>query len=295
MDEKPVPPPPRKPPWLKVRLPDGGADRRVERTLAGLRLRSVCREALCPNRGECFGAGTATFLILGDTCTRGCRYCHIRRGTPAPVEADEPERLVEAVRALGLRYVVITSVTRDDLPDGGAGHFARCIRLLRTTLPDRRVEVLIPDLQGSPEALERIVDAGPEVINHNIEVVRSLFPVLRPQGDYKRSLRLLAALDRCGDIVSKSGFMVGLGETRDDLVALLGDLAAVRCQRLTIGQYQQPTRRHWPVARYYTPDEFAELKAIALDFGLSQVEAGPLVRSSYRAGYFVDKSRGPSI
>jgi lipoic acid synthetase len=211
------------------------------------------------------------------------------------VEADEPERLVEAVRTLGLRYVVITSVTRDDLPDGGAGQFARCIHLLRTTLPDRRVEVLIPDLKGSPEALGRIVDAGPEVINHNIEVVRALFPVLRPQGDYKRSLRLLAALHPHRDIVSKSGFMVGLGETRDDIVGLLEDLAAVRCRCVTIGQYQQPTRRHWPPARYYTPGEFSELEEIAKGFGFLHVEAGPLVRSSYRAGYFVDKSRRPSI
>ncbi|HQP29089.1 MAG: lipoyl synthase [Syntrophales bacterium] len=276
----------RKPPWLKVRLPGGEADRRIARTLAELRLHSVCQEALCPNRGECFRAGTATFLILGDTCTRGCRYCHIRQGTPTPVDADEPERLVEAVRALGLRYVVITSVTRDDLPDGGAEHFARCIHLLRTRLPDCRIEVLIPDLQGSREALERIIDAGPEVINHNIEVARSLFPNLRPQGDYKRSLRLLAALHPHRDIVSKSGFMIGLGETRDAIVALLHDLAVVRCQRVTIGQYQQPTRRHWPVARYYPPAEFAEFRKIALGLGFRHVEAGPLVRSSYHAGIF---------
>jgi lipoyl synthase len=273
----------RKPPWLKVRLPGGDIYREVAKTLSQFKLHTVCREALCPNLGECFQAGTATFLILGDTCTRHCLYCHIRRGAPEPVDADEPDRLVAAVQALGLRYVVITSVTRDDLPDGGAAHFARCINLLQTTLPGCRVEVLIPDFKGNHDALERIIDAGPEVINHNIEVARSLFPVLRPQGDYKTSLRLLAALHPYRELISKSGFMIGLGETRDDIIALLNDLATVRCKRITIGQYQQPTRNHWPVAKYYSPDEFAELKETALQMGFQHVEAGPLVRSSYRA------------
>ncbi len=298
--------PGRKPDWLKVRLPGGQACQKVQGTLQRLRLHSVCQEAACPNLAECFRAGTATFLILGPVCTRHCRYCRIASGTPSPPDPEEPDRLVAAVQALGLRYAVITSVTRDDLPDGGAGQFARCIRLLREKVPSCGIEVLVPDFGGDPSALAEVLAAGPQVVNHNIEVVPALFPLVRPEGDYQRSLAILEAVDRWrrrenprparfdgeGEgppafVASKSGFMVGLGETGKDIRGLLQDLAAVRCQRITIGQYLQPSARHWPVRRFYPPEAFAALQREAEALGFSRVEAGPLVRSSYRAGQTV--------
>jgi lipoic acid synthetase len=280
-----VAPPLRKPDWLKVRSPGSQPYRRVQGVLRQHRLHSVCQEARCPNIAECFQDGTATFLILGDICTRACRYCHVASGIPASPDPDEPSRLAKAVRALGLQYVVITSVTRDDLADGGAGSFAACIDAIRRQAPDCRVEVLVPDFRGSRQALEQVMAAAPAVINHNTEVVPTLFRDLRPQGDYRISLELLKRIsdETSYKIISKSGFMVGFGESHADIMALMEDLAGVRCERLTIGQYQQPTRRHWPVRKYYHPDEFEALKAAAAAMGFRHVKAGPLVRSSYHA------------
>jgi lipoyl synthase len=246
----------RKPEWLKVRIPNTAEFKQVKGILERYGLHTVCREARCPNMTECFHSGTATFLILGDVCTRNCRYCHVRHGAPDAPDQDEPERLARAAKALGLKYVVITSVTRDDLPDGGASIFVRTVELLRTQLPECRVEVLIPDLQGNRKALELITAAGPDVMNHNIEVVPSLFTKLRPQGDYRRSLDLLLWVHEIG-LVSKSGLMIGFGENREDIMACLEDLRAVHCNRLTIGQYQQPSFAQVPVVKYYTPAEFA--------------------------------------
>jgi len=272
----------RKPPWLKVPPPYAGQSHGVRKTLAGLKLHTVCREAACPNIAECFASGTATFLILGNICTRNCRYCNIAHGLPTTADQTEPARLAAAVAEMNIRYVVITSVTRDDLADGGAKVFSDCIRTLRESRPSCKIEVLIPDFGGNPEALQTVIEAGPDVINHNIEVAASLYPQLRPQGDYRRSLDLLKSISQTSR-VSKSGFMVGFGETRDDLTRLMDDLASVSCERLTIGQYQQPSRRHWPVKKYYPPEEFTELKSIALAMGFRHVEAGPRVRSSYHA------------
>ncbi|MBA4398216.1 MAG: lipoyl synthase, partial [Syntrophus sp. (in: bacteria)] len=270
-------PPLRKPDWLKVRLPGGEPYKKVHGALKQRRLYSVCQEARCPNIAECFDDGTATFLILGDTCTRNCRYCRVAHGIPAPPDPDEPSRILEAVRALGLRYVVITSVTRDDLADGGAGHFAACIGALREQLPGCPVEVLIPDFHGSRRALRQVMAAGPAVINHNLEVAPPLFKDLRPQGNYSVSLELLRRIseEHGNNIVSKSGFMVGFGESHADILALMEDLAGVHCERLTIGQYQQPTRKHWPVRKFYHPDEFEAFKAAAAAMGFRHVEAGP--------------------
>jgi len=274
----------RKPDWLKVPLPNSRAFIEVQGLLARLDLHSVCQEARCPNMGECFRSGTATFLILGSLCTRNCRYCNVRHGQPAPVDESEPERLAEAVKSLGLHYVVITSVTRDDLPDGGARMFARCIDVLRREVPGCRVEVLIPDLQGDHVALETILESQPHVLNHNMEVTRELFADLRPLGDYTRSLELLRrTAESRRPVITKSGFMIGLGETRAGILSLLDDLAAASCASLTIGQYLQPSVSHWPVVNFYTPEEFEEFRREALQRGFRTVVAGPLVRSSYRA------------
>jgi len=254
----------------------------IRTTLSELQLHTVCQEAACPNIAECFAAGTATFLIMGNICTRHCLYCNIARGKPRAIDLRESERLVNAVRKMNLRYVVITSVTRDDLPDGGADFFAACINRLRRELPQIKIEVLIPDFQGNQAALEKVIGAVPALINHNIEIVQPLYPCIRPQGDYRRSLELLRRIAQAG-IASKSGFMVGLGETHEDILRLMDDLIFASCTRLTIGQYQQPTRKHWPVTKYYHPDEFAALKEIAYQKGFLHVESGPLVRSSYRA------------
>lgn len=231
---------------------------------------------------ECFLSGTATFLILGNVCTRHCLYCHVAHGRPLPVERKEFDRLIAATEKLNLNYVVITSVTRDDLPDGGANFFSECIIRLRQARPDCKIEVLIPDFQGNPDALKKIIAAGPDVINHNMEVPRPLFPRLRPEGDYRVSLQLLSRV-AATPVISKSGFMVGLGERKEDIFRLMDDLVSVSCRRLTIGQYQQPSLQHWPVSKYYSPDEFAEFKEIGYAKGFQHVESGPLVRSSYHA------------
>jgi lipoic acid synthetase len=273
-----------KPPWLRVRLPAGGAYQEVNHLLAGLGLHTVCQEAQCPNKGECFHARTATFLILGDVCTRGCRFCAVAKGQPQPLDTDEPERVAQAVEALNLRYSVITSVTRDDAPDGGAAMFAETIRAIRRRVPRCKVEVLIPDFQGSDEALRIVMDARPDVLNHNLETVPRLYSTARPGADYERSLRLLRrAKEMSPGALTKTGLMLGLGETLDEIRAVMSGLVAVRCDLLTLGQYLQPSRAHLPIERYVPPEDFASLAREGEAMGLKHVEAGPLVRSSYHA------------
>jgi lipoic acid synthetase len=274
----------RKPSWLKVRPPYDNKCRNIRTTLADLQLHTVCQQAACPNMAECFASGTATFLILGNICTRNCLYCNVEHGQPVAIDKNEIDHLVSAVKKMNLGYVVITSVTRDDLSDGGAQIFADCIRELRKLMPTCKVEVLIPDFQGNQTSLEKVIAAAPDVINHNMEVVEPLFAKLRPQGNYNISLKLLS-LVAATTVVSKSGFMVGFGERREDILRLIDDLSSASCERLTIGQYQQPRLKHWPVAKYYHPNEFAEFKEIAYQKGFKYVESGPLVRSSYHASH----------
>jgi lipoic acid synthetase len=272
----------RKPSWLKVRPPYAEDCRKIKTTLAELKLHTVCQEAACPNIAECFANGTATFLIMGNICTRHCLYCNVQQGAPLPLAENEVNQLVAAVKKMALKYIVITSVTRDDLPDGGAGVFAHCIAELRLNLTECKIEVLIPDFQGNRQGLEIVMASRPDVINHNMEVVKPMFAQLRPHGNYDVSLELLARVSS-SPVISKSGFMIGFGESREDILRLIDDLASVSCARLTIGQYQQPTLKHWPVAKYYHPDEFAEFKEVAYQKGFQYVAAGPLVRSSYHA------------
>ena len=272
----------RKPFWLKVRPPYSNECRNIKSTLAGLKLHTVCQEAACPNMAECFAYGTATFLIMGNICTRDCLYCNVEQGKPAAIDENEINHLMDAVQKMKLEYVVITSVTRDDLPDGGAQIFATCVGRLREENPSCKIEVLIPDFQGNTSALEKVIAAKPDVINHNMEVVKPMFARLRPQGNYDVSLNLLKNIS-LSSVISKSGFMIGLGESREDILRLIDDLASASCERLTIWQYQQPTLKRWPVAKYYHPDEFAEFKEIAYQKGFLYVESGPLVRSSYHA------------
>ena len=273
-----------KPPWLRVRAPGSTGYVRLKQLMRRLDLRTVCEEANCPNIGECWHHGTATFMILGDVCTRACGYCNVMHGMPQPVDPGEPGRLAAAVERLGLRYVVVTSVDRDDLPDGGASVFAATVRQIRHRVPYCRVEVLIPDFSGRDADLLTVLDAGPQVLNHNAETVERLYRTARPAGRYRRAMALLDRARRhAPGIAVKSGVMVGLGERRDELVATLEDLRAAGCRILTIGQYLRPSVAHLPVVRYYDPDEFVELKRIAQDLGFTHVESGPLVRSSYHA------------
>jgi lipoic acid synthetase len=256
----------------------------VNRLLDGLALHTVCQEAQCPNKGECFHARTATFLILGDVCTRGCRFCAVQKGSPEPLDGNEPERVALAVERLNLKYAVITSVTRDDAPDGGAGIFAETIRAIRRRMPGCKVEVLIPDFLGSDDALRTVMDARPDVLNHNLETVPRLYATARPGADYARSLALLRrAKEMSPGALTKTGLMLGLGETLDEVRAVLAELIAVRCDLLTLGQYLQPSRAHLPIERYVPPEEFAALAREGEAMGLKHVEAGPLVRSSYHA------------
>jgi lipoic acid synthetase len=273
-----------KPEWLKVRAPGSPNYLRLRGLMRELKLHTVCEEAHCPNIGECWHHGTATFMIMGDVCTRACGYCNVRHGAPDALDPAEPANLALAVRTMALDYVVITSVDRDDLPDFGASVFARTVREIHSNRPECRVEVLIPDFQGREDALRTVLDAGPDVLNHNTETVPSLYRMARPGGKYPRALELLSrARTIAPSIPTKTGLMVGLGETKDELVGVLHDLRAVDCQILTIGQYLRPTLAHLPMVRYYTPDEFRDLKRIALDLGFGHVESGPLVRSSYHA------------
>jgi len=278
-------PPPRKPAWIKVRAPTGPEVRRVKSLLRAHALNTVCEEASCPNLGECFSHGTATFMIMGRLCTRRCPFCDVAHGRPDALDEDEPRQLAEAVAELALRYVVITSVDRDDLRDGGAGHFARCIEAVRTASPATRIEVLTPDfLRCPPSALEAVVEAQPDVFNHNLETVPRLYRRARPGADYRWSLELLR---RFGEAVpgvpTKSGLMLGLGEERDEVLAVLRDLREHGCDMLTLGQYLAPSRHHLPVERYWTPQEFEALGAEARALGFTAVASGPLVRSSYHA------------
>jgi lipoic acid synthetase len=274
----------RKPPWLKVRAPGGPTYLRLKGLLRQWNLHTVCEEARCPNIGECWEEATATFMILGDVCTRNCGYCAVAHGRPTWEDREEPERIGRAVAALGLDYVVITSVNRDDLADGGAAHWAATIRAVRRHAPRCRVEALIPDFQGQAEALRTVLAAGPHVLNHNVETVPRLYPRARHGGRYDRTLELLRrARTWAPGLVTKSGLMVGLGETREELLATMRDLRAAGVEILTLGQYLRPSLRHLPVARYYTPAEFTELAAAGRALGFAHVEAGPLVRSSYHA------------
>ncbi len=274
----------RKPAWLKVRAPGGPNYMRLKHRLREWNLHTVCEEARCPNIGECWEEATATFMILGDVCTRSCGYCAVAHGRPVWEDREEPERIGRAVAALDLDYVVITSVNRDDLADGGAAHWAATVRAVRRHAPRCRVEALIPDFQGRAASLRAVVEAGPDVLNHNTETVPRLYRVARPGGRYERVLELFRrARAWAPQLRTKSGLILGLGETRDELVATFRDLRAVDVEILTLGQYLRPSPAHLPVARYYHPDEFAELAAVARDLGFAHVEAGPLVRSSYHA------------
>jgi len=274
----------RHPEWLRVNIGGGETYQKVKTLLRSAQLHTICEEAKCPNIAECFGSGTAVFLLLGNICTRNCRYCNVNHGTPLTLNEREPTDIAASVKSLGLKYVVLTSVTRDDLPDGGAHIFSETIQQIRRSNPDIRIEVLIPDFQKQPSAVRHVVDARPDVMNHNIEVVEALFPEIRPQGDYRRSLSVLQMIKTFQRTMkTKSGLMIGLGETREQIVSTLKDLRSVEVDLLTIGQYLQPTRYHAEIQRYYTPDEFQEFKAIALHLGFTHVESGPLVRSSYHA------------
>ena len=276
---------PRKPPWIRVRAPSGPAVARVKRLLREQGLHSVCEEASCPNLAECFSHGTATFMIMGDLCTRRCPFCDVAHGRPKPLDADEPVHLAEAIGVLGLRYVVITSVDRDDLRDGGASHFAACVRAVREASPDTRIEILVPDFRGRMDvALERLAQAPPDVFNHNLETVPRLYRKARPGSDYEWSLDLLERFKtEHPGVPTKSGLMVGLGETYDEIVAVMRDLRRHRCEMLTIGQYLQPSRHHLAVERFWEPAEFDALAAQARALGFENVASGPLVRSSYHA------------
>lgn len=272
-----------KAPWLVRRIPAGGSMEQVKGLLIDLKLHTVCQSASCPNIGECFGSGTATFLILGGICTRNCRFCGVPKGSPSLLNPDEPENVAKAVEILGLRHTVITSVTRDDLPDGGASHFVATLHLIRQRTPAVTVEVLIPDFRGNHGAIQMVLDAAPDVFNHNIETVPRLYPSVRPEADYWRSLEVLATAALGGAGVIKSGLMVGLGETEDELKAVFLDLTAAGANALTIGQYLRPSKNHLPVVEYIHPARFKEYEQLAYDAGFIKVESGPLVRSSYHA------------
>ena len=290
----PCAPPPRgnRPEWLKVRFPQGDNYNELKGLMRGLNLHTICEEALCPNIGECWNNRTATFLILGDICTRNCGFCAVTTGRPTGLDLEEPERLARAVQRIGLKHIVITSVTRDDLPDGGAAIYAETILRLRAYSPDCGIEVLIPDFRGTWEALRVVMEARPDILNHNIETVPRLYRRVRPKAVYRQSLELLRrARDLAPNVVTKSGLMVGLGETRDELSQTFHDLRTSRVEVLTVGQYLRPTMQHLPIERYVTPEEFAEIKQEALALGYRHVESGPLVRSSYHAHEQVDKTR----
>ena len=275
---------PRLPEWFKVPMPGGPNYRRLKNLMRRSELHTVCEEARCPNIGDCWERSSATFMILGDICTRACRYCAVTTGRPQGLDVAEPHRLARAVKRMNLKYCVITSVNRDDLADGGALIFAMCINQIRKELPTCRVEVLIPDFEGSDLALQRVLKAKPAVLNHNIESVRHIFPKVRPKGDYQRSLELLRrSKEIAPDIPTKSGIIVGMGESASDVVETMKDLRAVGCDLLTIGQYLRPSPDHLPVDRFYTPSEFNRLADVGRDLGFKHVASGPLVRSSYHA------------
>lgn len=273
----------RLPEFLKRPIIDTETTRNVRRVLRNNCLNTVCENARCPNKNECYTKNTATFLIMGNVCTRNCRYCNISCERPEALDPLEPEHVAKAVADLGLKYSVITSVTRDDLPDGGAGHFARCIEEIRKISPATKIEILTPDFKGEKEALDIIIKAHPDVFNHNIETVEAVFKTARPQGNYRTSLEVLKYIKENSDIKTKSGLMIGLGETFDQIEATFNDLREVGCDILTVGQYIQPSKQHLEVAKYYSLEEYEELKALARKCGFKNFQIGPLVRSSYNA------------
>jgi lipoic acid synthetase len=280
------PRPKRRPEWIRLAKPSAESVAEVRTLVHGGGLHTVCEEAMCPNLGECWSRGTATFLLLGDVCTRACGFCDIKHGRPQPLSPEEPERVARAVERMGLRHVVVTSVNRDDLPDGGAAVFAETIGRIRGLLPGCTVEVLIPDFKGKADALRTVAEARPDILNHNVETVARLFHKVQPQDRYEWAQAVLRGAKRINPAqTTKSGIMLGLGETFDEVLATMRDLRAWEVDILTVGQYLQPSRRHLPVERYYPPEEFAELKRIGLEeMGFRWVESSPLVRSSYRAG-----------
>jgi lipoic acid synthetase len=292
--QTPTPPAPRsrRPEWLRSKLPAGENYEDLRHLMREQRLHTVCEEARCPNIGECWNHRTATFLLLGEVCTRGCRYCAIAKGKPEPLDEQEPDRIAEAVAYLQLRHAVLTAVNRDDQPDGGAHIFAESIRKIRERLPACKIEVLIPDFEGNWNALQMVMDARPDVLNHNIETVPRLFRRFRPKAGYRQSLDLLARARAIGgqDVVTKSGIMVGAGETNDEVLAVMDDLRTADVDVMTIGQYLAPSLTHWPIARYVTPAEFVIFKEQGLRRGFKHVESGPLVRSSYHAHEHVPQS-----
>ncbi|MBT8763730.1 lipoyl synthase [Desulfohalobiaceae bacterium Ax17] len=284
--EKPL----RLPDWLKVRLPQDEHFVQTRKLVRDLHLNTVCQEARCPNIFECFSKKVATFLILGPNCTRNCRFCNIYKGSPLPVDKDEPQRISQAVRKLKLKHVVITSVTRDDLADGGASHFAAVIRRLKEDFSAVTIEVLIPDFQGQKRALEVVLEAGPHILNHNVETVPRLYGEIRPEANYNQSLNILAcSKEMAPDIMTKSGLMVGLGEQDDEVLDVITDLSRVKCDIVTIGQYMQPSRNHPRVKRYVHPDRFAAFTRFGEEIGIKYMYCSPLVRSSYNARLFVGK------
>ncbi len=283
-DIQSTPRPRRRPDWIRVRAPMGETYERLQELMRAKSLHTVCEEAMCPNIGDCWGRGTATFLMMGDVCTRTCGFCDIKRGVPSLLDWAEPERIAQAIRSMDLRHAVITSVNRDDRKDGGAPIFAMVIRRVRELQPGCSIEVLIPDFKGSLEALQIVMDARPEILNHNVETVPRLFKKVQPQDSYDWTRTILGnAKNMDPEVLTKSGIMLGLGETLEEVKAVMQDLADLQVDILTIGQYLQPSRKHLPIDRYYTPDEFLALKEFGLSIGFQWVESGPLVRSSYHA------------
>ena len=277
----------RLPDYLKRPIIDTDKTRTVRKILKTKCLNTVCENARCPNKNECYTKNTATFLIMGNDCTRNCKYCNISCARPEPLDLEEPKHVAEAVQALGLKYAVITSVTRDDLPDGGAEHFANCIYEIRKLCPDTKIEILTPDFKGNKDCLDIIIKAHPDVFNHNIEAVQDIFKSVRPQGDYECSLEVLKYVKNNSDILTKSGLIIGLGETFEQIEQTLIDLKNVGCDIVTIGQYIQPSKHHLEVAKYYTPEEYDKLRELANKVGIKNHQIGPLVRSSYRAAELV--------
>lgn len=277
----------RLPDYLKRPIIDTDKTRTVRKILKTKCLNTVCENARCPNKNECYTKNTATFLIMGNDCTRNCKYCNISCARPEPLDLEEPKHVAEAVQALGLKYAVITSVTRDDLPDGGAEHFANCIYEIRKLCPDTKIEILTPDFKGNKDCLDTIIKAHPDVFNHNIEAVQDIFKSVRPQGDYECSLEVLKYVKDNSDILTKSGLIIGLGETFEQIEQTLIDLKNVGCDIVTIGQYIQPSKHHLEVTKYYTPEEYNKLKELANKVGIKNHQIGPLVRSSYRAAELV--------
>lgn len=277
---------PRKPDWIRVRIQNPAEVQRIKTILREQKLHTVCEEAACPNLPECFGHGTATFMIMGDICTRRCPFCDVAHGRPNALDADEPRHLAETVQRLNLKYVVITSVDRDDLRDGGAQHFVDCVREIRTLNPEAKVEILVPDFRGRMDiALRLMRECPPDVFNHNIETAPRLYQAMRPGSDYQHSLMLLKRFkEECPDVASKCGLMVGLGETKEEVFAVLDDLKAHNVELVTIGQYLQPSKSHAPLDRFVTPEEFEEYAAYGRKLGFKNIWSGPMVRSSYHAG-----------